>query len=84
MKNICECVFRVLERDRRQASEFHVADIGCGAGTRSLLWAELGYNVYGLDINQQYRVSITVPEKRLATLGFTLRRLGDTSRLGLH
>lgn len=28
-----------------------VADIGCGAGTQSLLWAELGHSVLGLDIN---------------------------------
>src|SRR5262245_52040135 len=31
---------------------FDVADIGCGAGTQSLLWAELGHRVHGLDINQ--------------------------------
>ena len=29
-----------------------VADIGCGAGTQSFLWAELGHNVHGLDVNQ--------------------------------
>jgi 2-polyprenyl-6-hydroxyphenyl methylase/3-demethylubiquinone-9 3-methyltransferase len=29
-----------------------VADIGCGAGTQSLLWAELGCNVHGLDVNE--------------------------------
>lgn len=28
-----------------------VADIGCGAGTLSQLWAELGHRVYGLDVN---------------------------------
>ena len=31
---------------------FDVADIGCNAGTQSLLWAELGHRVHGLDINQ--------------------------------
>ncbi len=29
-----------------------IADIGCGAGTQSLAWAELGHSVHGLDINQ--------------------------------
>jgi ubiquinone/menaquinone biosynthesis C-methylase UbiE len=29
-----------------------VADIGCNAGSQSLLWAELGHRVYGVDINQ--------------------------------
>lgn len=28
-----------------------VADIGCGAGTQSILWAELGCDVHGLDVN---------------------------------
>jgi 2-polyprenyl-6-hydroxyphenyl methylase/3-demethylubiquinone-9 3-methyltransferase len=28
-----------------------VADIGCGAGTQSRLWAELGCEVHGLDVN---------------------------------
>ena len=29
-----------------------VADIGCGAGTLALLWAELGHRVVGVDINE--------------------------------
>lgn len=29
-----------------------VADIGCGAGTQSRLWAEKGHQVYGADINE--------------------------------
>lgn len=29
-----------------------VADIGCGAGSQCLIWAELGHHVCGLDINQ--------------------------------
>ena len=28
-----------------------VADIGCGAGTQSMLWAELSHSVFGLDVN---------------------------------
>lgn len=28
-----------------------VADIGCGAGTQSMLWAQHGHRVHGLDIN---------------------------------
>jgi 2-polyprenyl-6-hydroxyphenyl methylase/3-demethylubiquinone-9 3-methyltransferase len=28
-----------------------VADIGCGAGTQSTLWAEAGHDVFGIDIN---------------------------------
>src|SRR6266850_8447463 len=29
-----------------------VADTGCGAGTQSFLWAEIGDQVHDLDINQ--------------------------------
>ena len=32
-------------------TELNVADIGCGAGTQAQLWAELGHNVFGLDVN---------------------------------
>jgi 2-polyprenyl-3-methyl-5-hydroxy-6-metoxy-1,4-benzoquinol methylase len=28
-----------------------VADVGCGAGTQCLLWAEGGHRAHGLDIN---------------------------------
>lgn len=28
-----------------------VADIGCGAGTQSRLWAQIGHRVHGLDVN---------------------------------
>lgn len=30
---------------------YEVADIGCGAGTQSMLWAVLGHRVHGLDVN---------------------------------
>lgn len=35
----------------RATKQLRVADIGCGAGTQSLLWAELGHSVSALDIN---------------------------------
>jgi len=30
-----------------------VADIGCGAGTQSILWAQLGFKVHGVDVNER-------------------------------
>ena len=30
---------------------YKVADIGCGAGTQSRLWAKMGHRVHGLDVN---------------------------------
>jgi 2-polyprenyl-6-hydroxyphenyl methylase/3-demethylubiquinone-9 3-methyltransferase len=35
----------------RAARGLDVADVGCGAGTQCLLWAELGHRAHGLDIN---------------------------------
>jgi 2-polyprenyl-6-hydroxyphenyl methylase/3-demethylubiquinone-9 3-methyltransferase len=32
--------------------ELDVADVGCGAGTQSRLWATLGHRVRGLDVNE--------------------------------
>jgi ubiquinone/menaquinone biosynthesis C-methylase UbiE len=46
-----ETALRLLHGQNRGADPLRVADIGCGAGTQSLLWAELGHRVYGLDIN---------------------------------
>ena len=41
----------LLARRGRNTTHLRVADIGCGAGTQSLLWAELGHSVLGLDVN---------------------------------
>jgi ubiquinone/menaquinone biosynthesis C-methylase UbiE len=35
-----------------EPAPLNVADVGCGAGTQSRLWAERGHQVYGADINQ--------------------------------
>src|SRR5262245_49127749 len=32
-------------------TQLDVADVGCGAGTQSRLWAERGHRVFGLDVN---------------------------------
>ena len=39
--------------ERRYTDEtLRVADIGCGTGVQSMLWAEDGHDVFGLDINK--------------------------------
>ena len=48
---IRDMVLRVatgLELDRERLC---VADVGCGAGAQSLIWAEAGHDVHGLDVN---------------------------------
>jgi 2-polyprenyl-3-methyl-5-hydroxy-6-metoxy-1,4-benzoquinol methylase len=50
--------FRVLRDhllaayDRPAGTKLDMLDIGCGAGTFSILWAELGHRVTGIDINE--------------------------------
>ena len=40
-----------------------VAEIGCGAGTQTIIWAETGHRVYELDVSKQSGVAGTA--KRL-------------------
>jgi 2-polyprenyl-6-hydroxyphenyl methylase/3-demethylubiquinone-9 3-methyltransferase len=47
-----DCVLRVAKTTGSKGGRLEVADIGCGAGTQSFLWAELGHNVHALDVNQ--------------------------------
>lgn len=47
-----------------------VADIGCGAGTQSRLWAEHGHRVYGADINAAL---IGLARQRAAQDGLAVR-----------
>jgi 2-polyprenyl-6-hydroxyphenyl methylase/3-demethylubiquinone-9 3-methyltransferase len=51
------------------AAPFDVADIGCGAGTQSRLWAECGHRVFGVDVNEPL---IRLAEKRAAEQGFDI------------
>jgi 2-polyprenyl-6-hydroxyphenyl methylase/3-demethylubiquinone-9 3-methyltransferase len=49
---------------------FDVADIGCGAGTQALLWAELGHRVSALDVNEPL---VKLARTRAAEQGLTIR-----------
>lgn len=45
---------KLLDLARRHGlrdQELRVADIGCGAGSQSRLWAEAGHHVFGIDVN---------------------------------
>src|SRR3981081_209111 len=44
-------IMRVAEQTG-MSGQLDVADIGCGAGTQALLWAEQGHRVCGLDVNE--------------------------------
>jgi 2-polyprenyl-3-methyl-5-hydroxy-6-metoxy-1,4-benzoquinol methylase len=50
--------------------ELEVADIGCGAGTQSRMWAERGFRVHGVDVNEPL---IRLAEKRAAEQGLDIK-----------
>ena len=50
-RNIRNKSLALLAAHGHDVAHLRVADIGCGAGTQSLLWAELGHSVLGLDVN---------------------------------
>jgi 2-polyprenyl-3-methyl-5-hydroxy-6-metoxy-1,4-benzoquinol methylase len=52
IRSIRDSTLRVASAHGLRKAVLDVADIGCGAGTQSFLWAELGHKVHGLDINQ--------------------------------
>lgn len=49
--NIRDKALNLLARRTSLKAPYEVADIGCGAGTQSILWAMLGHRVHGLDVN---------------------------------
>ena len=51
-RTIQRMVLDVVESRIGTRYNLRVADIGCGAGTQSLMWAKLGHHVHGLDINK--------------------------------
>ena len=63
-------------------AHLRVADIGCGAGTQSLLWAELGHSVFGLDVNAPL---VEVAQRRAAERGLPVDfRVGTATALPLE
>src|SRR5262245_46539272 len=60
---IRDMLLRVLRDHRGPVNPLEVADIGCGAGTLSILWAESGHRVHGLDINEPL---LTLAKQRAA------------------
>jgi 2-polyprenyl-3-methyl-5-hydroxy-6-metoxy-1,4-benzoquinol methylase len=52
------------------AARLDVADIGCGAGTQSRMWAERGHRVFGVDVNEPL---IQLAAKRATKLGLEIK-----------
>lgn len=75
---IQKTVLLALPRDRR-LERLAVADIGCGAGTQAMAWAELGHEVRGLDINAPL---LELARKRAAQRGLNAQfEVGSATEL---
>ncbi|WP_068808184.1 class I SAM-dependent methyltransferase [Thauera phenolivorans] len=72
-------ILRLLARVRGTDGPLRVADIGCGAGTCSQLWAKLGHSVHGLDVNAPL---IELAGSRAAEAGLPIEfRVGSATQL---
>lgn len=68
----------IFER-RGQHPDLSVLDIGCGAGTQAMLWAEQGFQVFGLDVNQPL---VEVGRKRAAERQLSVQfEIGTATKL---
>jgi 2-polyprenyl-6-hydroxyphenyl methylase/3-demethylubiquinone-9 3-methyltransferase len=47
-----DCVLRVLAEGGSLRQPLDIADIGCGAGTACMMWAEVGHRAHGIDVNE--------------------------------
>jgi 2-polyprenyl-6-hydroxyphenyl methylase/3-demethylubiquinone-9 3-methyltransferase len=77
-RSIRAMMLRILKAENA-AQVLDVGDVGCGAGTQSMLWAELGHRVHGLDINEPL---VTLARQRAAEAGLTIDfRVGSATAL---
>jgi 2-polyprenyl-6-hydroxyphenyl methylase/3-demethylubiquinone-9 3-methyltransferase len=78
-RSVQACMLRVLERDGGRPAVLDVADIGCGAGTQCLIWAELGHRVHGVDVNDGL---LDLARSRAAQAGYAVDvRVGSAVKL---
>src|SRR5262245_58482499 len=79
IRSIRDSTLRVAQAYGLNKSKLDVADIGCGAGTQSILWAELGHQVHGLDINQPL---LEMARQRATELRFSIDfQLGSATKV---
>jgi 2-polyprenyl-6-hydroxyphenyl methylase/3-demethylubiquinone-9 3-methyltransferase len=63
-------VLALIARGRPPGTRLKVADIGCGAGSQAALWAQLGHEVSGLDVNEAL---VAIAARRAAAAGLPIR-----------
>lgn len=77
--SIRDAVLRVLDAVGASTAALDVADVGCGAGTQCMIWAESGHRAHGLDVNEPL---LNLARERAAAEGRSVDfRLGSATRL---
>jgi ubiquinone/menaquinone biosynthesis C-methylase UbiE len=51
-RRVRDNILRIIANEGRADQALDVVDLGCGAGTQSMLWAEMGHVVHAVDINE--------------------------------
>jgi len=64
-RGVRDTILRVLG----PARALDVVDIGCGAGTQSMIWAEAGHRAHAIDINEPL---LSLGRERAAQAGYTI------------
>jgi ubiquinone/menaquinone biosynthesis C-methylase UbiE len=78
-RSIRDSTLRVAMQNGMKDCSFEVADIGCGAGTQSLVWGELAHRVHALDVN---RPLLDLARERAEKAGCTIDfQLGSATKL---
>lgn len=79
MGNIRDMMLRVIRKNGALTPPLDVADIGCNAGTLSMIWAEQGHRVFGLDVSAEL---INIADKRAQEAGLKIDyRVGSATDL---
>ena len=78
-RGVRDTILRVTAHRNRADGILDVADIGCGAGTQAMIWAELGHMVHAVDVNEPL---LDLGRERAAKAGFAIDfRLGSATAL---
>jgi ubiquinone/menaquinone biosynthesis C-methylase UbiE len=78
-RTVRDKVLGLHARVGKEQERLSVLDVGCGAGTQSFVYAELGHRVYGVDMNQPL-IQIACKRAEAANLDGAFR-VGDAAAL---
>lgn len=78
-RRIRDHILRIIAKGKPLDRKLEVVDIGCGAGTQSMVWAESGHRVHALDINEPL---VELGRQRAAGAGHSIDfRVGSATAL---